>query len=171
MIPRIFSDTFAAIFQLKWKILLIAAVLIALRCLWLWQPERQVMLHQQHFLEAAQDRSWAKFDGFFDDGFRLPNGQDKAWTLRQAHEVLREFMALEIRATDTTITVEGATGRVRSMIRIEGNGMELAQMAKAAVNGSKDPFEFTWKRGSWKPWDWRLTGVDHPLLHLNTEME
>jgi hypothetical protein len=171
MIPRIFSETFAAIFNSKGKILLVAAVLIAFRCLWLWQPERQIRLHQQHLLEAAQDRNWQKFYGFFDDGFRLPNGQDKVWALQASRQVLGQFIALEIHATDTTVTIEGNTGRVRSVIRIEGNGMELAQMAMEAVNQSNDPFEFTWKRGSWEPWDWRLTGVEHPLLHLNTEIE
>src|SRR5580692_2492905 len=68
------STMIAAIFNHKWKIFIAAAVLIALRCFWLWQPERQVMLHQQHFLEAAQERDWAKFAAFFDDGFRIPTG-------------------------------------------------------------------------------------------------
>ena len=171
MIPRIFSDTFAAILHFKGRILFVAAVLIALRCFWLWQPERQVRLHQQHFLEAAQDRDWAKYYGFFDDGFRLPTGQDKAWTLQQSREVLGQFITLKINAPDVTITMEGTTGRVRALLRIEGSGSELAQAAMMAVNESKEPFEFTWKRGSWMPWDWRLVAADHPLMHVSTEME
>ena len=147
------------------------AVLIGLRCAWLWQPERQVRLHQEHLLQAVQDRDWWKFDGFFDDGFRTPTGRDKAWALQQSREVLGQFNTLEIRASDTTITMEGGTARVRALIRIEGTGSELAETAKSEVNGSDEPFEFVWKRISWLPWEWRLTGVEHPLLHLDAGME
>ena len=161
----------AALFNHKWKILAAAAVLIALRCFWLWQPERQVMLHQQHFLEAAQDRDWAKYYGFFDDGFRMPMGQDKAWTLEQSRTVLGQFITLKISAPDTTVTLEGTTAHVSAVIRVDGSGSELAQAAMTAVNESKAPFEFTWKRASWKPWDWRLTAADHPLMHVSTGLE
>jgi hypothetical protein len=167
MISRIFS----AILAYKWKILAVAAVLIALRCLWLWQPERQVRLHEEHFLKAAQEGNWTKYYGFFDDNFRTPNGQDKVWALQMSREVLKQFIVLGIRETNTTISMEGGTGRLRTLLRIDGSGMELAEMAKRAVNESQDPFEFTWKHESWKPWDWRLTGVDHPLLHVSGDLQ
>ena len=171
MIPRFFSTAVAAILRSKGKILVVATVLIALRCLWLWQPERQVRLHQEHFLRAAEAGNWQKYYGFFDDGFRMPTGQDKVWTLQASREVFKQFIVLMIRETDTAITMEGGTGRVRTLLRIDGNGMELAEMAKTAVNESKEPFEFTWKHASWKPWDWRLTGVDHPLLHVSGDLQ
>ncbi|HWB61618.1 MAG TPA: hypothetical protein VG733_19200 [Chthoniobacteraceae bacterium] len=153
------------------KIALIAAVLVILRCVWLWQPERQVRLHQEHLLVAAQEGNLSKLGGFMDDGFRTPTGHDKTWALQQAGMVLRQFISLKIVASDTTVAVDGDTARVRSVIRLDGNGAELAEMAKTAVNGSNDPFEFTWKHASWKPWDWRLTGVDHPLIRRDIDLE
>ena len=157
------------LFDAKWKILLAAVVLIALRCVWLWQPERQVRLHQEHLLKAAEDRNWGRLSALIDDGFRTPTGRDKTWALQQAGMVLQQFMGLEIKASDTSISMEGDSGRVTTRLRIEGTGMELAEMAKDAVNKSGDPFEFTWRHVSWKPWDWQLTEVDHPLLRLNAD--
>src|ERR1700677_3450894 len=172
MFSRIFSAIFAPILEHKWKILIAAAVVITLRCVWLWQPERQVLLHQQHFLEAAQDRDWQKFYVMFDDSFHTSTGKDKVWALQVCRQVLSQFIVLEIHPADTSVTFEGGTARVITHLRIAGNGMGIAEMAKDAVNESPAPFEFTWKHASWKPWDWRLVGADHPLVHQTAgEME
>ena len=153
------------LFQYKTKIGLALIALIALRCIWLWQPERQVLLHQRHLLDAAQDRNWLKLNALLDDGFRTSSGIDKTTTLQLANEALRPFLALQIVDSDTEATLDGRTARVRSVLRIQGNGMALAEMVKMAVNQSKEPFTFTWKRASWKPWDWRLVGTEHPLMN------
>ena len=161
----------ATILQYKGRILIVAAVLIALRCVWLWQPARQVDLHQRHFLEAAQDRKWAKLAAFFADDFRTPTGRDKKWALQQSGEILRQFIALDIRASQTEVAMSDDTARIHSLIRMEGTGTQLAMMAMSAVNDSPAPFEFTWKHKSWKPWDWQLVSVDHPLLHTAGDIE
>ena len=67
--------------------------------------------------------------------------------------------------------MQGDTGRVSTMLHIEGSGLQLAELAKSAVNQSTAPFKFMWKHKSWMPWDWRLVGVDHPLLHVGTEFD
>lgn len=162
---------FSTILQYKGRILIIAAVLLTLRCIWLWQPARQVELHQRHLLEAAQDRKLARLAAFFDDNFRTPTGQNKTWALQQSQLVLQQFIALEIRASQTETMMNGTTARVRCLIRIEGTGTQLATMAMSAVNDSSAPFEFTWQHKSWKPWDWSLTSVDHPLLHTAGAMD
>ena len=161
----------ATILQFKGRILIVVAVLLTLRCLWLWQPARQVELHQRHLLKAAQDRKFTKLAGFLDDHFRTPTGQNKTWALQQSQLVLRQFIALEIRGSETVTVMEGDTARVRSLIRIEGTGTQLAMMAMSAVNDSTATFEFTWQHKSWKPWDYILTSVDHPLLHNTGAME
>ena len=159
-----------AILKYKLGITVVLAMIVILRFLYLWQPQRQVELHQRHFLMAAQDRQWGKFDSFFGDDFRTPAGQDRAWALQQSHEVLRQFIALEIRTSNPQSTITGDTAHVSNVLHIEGSGTQLAGMAKSAVNQSTAPFAFTWKRKSWKPWDWQLISVDHPLLHITGDM-
>jgi len=99
-----------------------------------------------------------------DDGFRTSSGLDKTTTLQLANEALRPFLSLQIVDSDTEATLDGNTAQVRSILRIQGNGMALAEAVKMAVNQSNEPFKFTWKHASWKPWDWRLVGAEHPLI-------
>ncbi|MDD5348778.1 MAG: hypothetical protein PHQ12_01075 [Chthoniobacteraceae bacterium] len=148
----------------KVKILLAAAVLVGLGCAWLWRPERQVRLHQRHFLNAAENRDWPKIKAILDDGFRTPYGHDKPIALALMAEGLRPFFALQIFDSETEVTVSGRDGAVRTRLRFSGTGMALAEIVQGAVNDSREPFEFTWRRQSWKPWDWRLVSASHPLM-------
>jgi len=157
------------ILEFKAKIGLVLAVLVVGYCLCLWQPERQVRLHQRHMLDAAQKRDWGKLNAFLDDGFRTSGGHDKITALQDLNEVLRPFFALQILDSQTVTTWDGDAGRVRTILRIDGKGLPLAEMVKSAVNESKEPFVFTWKHAGWKPWDWRLVRVEHPLIGLATE--
>ena len=43
-----------------------ALLAIVLWCAWLWQPERQVRLHQRNFLQALEDRDWERLAEFVD---------------------------------------------------------------------------------------------------------
>lgn len=149
------------------KILFVAVVLVALWCLWLWQPERQVRLHQRHMLDAAGKRDWAKLNAMLAADFRTPAGHDKTMALQQANEVLRQFFTLEFLDSETEITVNGQSGQVRTRLRLEGKGSPIAEMAKSLLDESKEPFVFTWKHVSWKPWDWQLVSADHPIIRLS----
>jgi len=142
-------------------------ILVAVRCIWLWQPERQVLLHQEHFIEAVSDRKWKKIDRFLADDFRDRFGHDKAWALKESREVLRQFFALTVLGEDTSNTFTTPDRRdatVTATLKIEGGGTPIAEYAKTEVNRSQHPFTFTWKQQSWKPWDWQLTSIDHPLM-------
>jgi len=156
----------------KYPLLTGAAVclFVAARCFWLWQPERQVLLHQRHFLDAVGDRKWKKIEAFLADDFRDRFGHDKAWALRESKEVLRHFFALTIEDSETAAsftTPEGAgpnMATVTAFLKLAGSGTALAEYAKSEVNRSREPFTFAWRKQSWKPWDWQLTTVDHPLV-------
>ncbi len=149
----------------RWKPLAALLVLIALGwCAWLWQPERQVQLHQRHLLEAAQTRNWGKFKPLLAEDFRTSGNDDKAATVRMTAEVLRQFFTLEITASETKLTLEGPEAKLSTRLRISGNGMPFAEAVQEALNHSRDPFEFTWRRQSWKPWDWRLVYAGHSLI-------
>lgn len=145
----------------------VLALILGVRCIRLWQPERQIELHQAHLLTALGDRHWKKVDRFIAPTFTDRVGHDKAWVLRESREVLRQFIALDIKAIDPEIEPLAATpeiGVVRSRLQIIGTGSPIANYAKETVNSSTHPFLFTWKRQSWKPWDWQLTTLDQPIL-------
>jgi hypothetical protein len=157
--------------NIKIKFLVVAFVIAAARCIWLWQPERQIFLHQRHLLDAAENHKWSKIAGFLDSNFRDRFGHDKAWALRESQEVLRQFFALTIHDRDTTLEMSRDTAKVKTYLRLEGTGTPIAEAAQEAVNSAQDqPFEFSWRHASWLPWDWKLTSVDHPLIERADEL-
>lgn len=142
------------------------AVLLILHALWLWQPARQVRLHQRHFLDAAENRRWSRFASFLDPAYTDRWGHDRAVVVRETSEVLRQFFALTIESEEWQCEIAGGRGTVTQRLRLEGNGTAIAQFAQQEVNALREPFVFTWKHASWKPWDWQLARVDHPQLRL-----
>ena len=149
----------------KWKWLAaVLALSVAAWCCRQWQPERQVQLHQRHFLEAAQNRDFRKLKALLDDSFRASGGQDKTAALQQMAEGLRYFFSLEIAASETETSIDGAKAKITARLRLSGQGSAPANAIQDLVNSSKDPFQFTWQRQSWKPWDWRLVYAGHPYI-------
>lgn len=141
-------------------------VVILLRCLWLWQPERQVLLHQNHFLDSAEKRDWNRFSGFIAASYSDRWGHDKGFVIKESSEVLRQFFALTIQRDQPECRLNGDRATVRLHLKLEGKGTPIATLASSMVDGVKEPFSFEWKRQSWKPWDWVLISADQPELHL-----
>jgi len=142
-------------------------VLIFLRCLWLWQPERQVLLHQDHLLDAAEIRNWKRFDQFIANNYADRWGHDKAFLVRESSEVLRQFFGLTIKRDRVECRVQGDRATVLDHLKLEGKGTPIAVLAASTVNELQEPFSFEWKRQSWKPWDWVLISADQPQLNLD----
>jgi len=145
---------------------IIFAALVAVWCIWLWQPEHQIRLHQRHLLEAAEKRDWRKLVGLIDDDFRTPKGLDKTAALKDLATALQPFLTVTITDSGTAITHAGNIAHLFCLLRIDGLGSPFAESIKSAVNQSDDRFEFIWQRKSWKPWDWHLISVKHPLVSL-----
>jgi hypothetical protein len=144
----------------------IALVACALWCLWLWQPERQVLKHNASLIRAFEKRDWNKVERLVDEKFSDRWGHDRERVIRESREILRQFFAIEIAQEDQGVVVPGETGRVEARIRIKGSGSPIAQLAMQTVNSVQTPFRFEWRRKSWKPWDWQLVSVDNPQLDL-----
>lgn len=156
--------------NLKPKFLLVATLLVTARCVWLWQPERQVLLHQRHFLTAVEDRKWAKVGFFMDNGFHDQFGHDKAWILKESQEIFRQFFVLTIQDRDTAVKFDRNRAHVSTLLRIDGTGTPVAQYLQQTVNAENSkPFQFEWRHASWLPWDWKLTAIDHPVLEQLNE--
>lgn len=142
----------------------IVFVAIALWCLWLWQPERQVRLHQDHLLDAAERRSWTRFSSFIAADYSDRWGHDKEFVVRETAEILRQFFALGIMRDYAGLDVDADRAEVQVRLKLEGNGTPLAQFAQAEVNALSEPFVFAWQKKSWRPWDWQLSRADQSQL-------
>jgi hypothetical protein len=57
-------------------------------------------------------------------------------------------------------------GTARARITLKGRGGPFADMAMGRLDELKQPFSFTWRQRSWKPWDWKLVRIDQPELEV-----
>jgi hypothetical protein len=144
----------------------LAGVALLLFCLRLWQPERQVLRHNEHLLKAASSRNWTRVAEFIDEKYGDRWGHDKSSALSDSREILGQFFVLDLVGESSECRADGAIGTVSSRLKMTGKGSPLAEAAMEEVNALKNPFTFQWTRQSWKPWDWKLTRVDNPDLNL-----
>jgi hypothetical protein len=142
------------------------AVIILLRCLWLWQPERQLLLHQAHFRQAIEARNWSKLGKLIDPAYADRWGYTHETGLREAQRWLGQFFSLTITSAGQTDTLSPTGGTVTERWQMDGKGLEAASLIVEHVNACEAPFVFQWKHGSWKPWDWTLVRIDNTALDL-----
>ena len=145
----------------------LAVITFALRCLWLWQPERQLLLHQAHLRRAVEHRNWARVEALVDAGYSDRWGYTRSTAIRDARQWLGQFFVLTVTAAPAGDQLTAGGGTVTERWNIDGTGTEAAEMVKDRVNALQAPFVFQWRHGSWKPWDWTLTRVDNPALELS----
>ncbi len=145
----------------------LVVVTIALRCLWLWQPERQLLLHQAHLRGAIEARNWGRVEALIDPAYADRWGYTRESGIREARQWLGQFFALTVTAEPAGDQWTADGGTVTERWSIDGTGAEGAEMVKENVNALHAPFVFQWRHGSWKPWDWTLVRVDNPELNLS----
>jgi len=152
----------------KSSLIYVAAALVALLlyCVALWQPERQLRLHQANLLRAVEKRDWERLATFFAEDYSDRWGHDKAIVIERAREVFRQFLFVKVRHTVTSIERAGDSAVVSAKISIEGSGGPLAQFAQERIATLAEPFIFRWSKRSWKPWDWQLREVNQPELEM-----
>jgi hypothetical protein len=141
-----------------------ALVALALYLLWLWQPERQVRLHTAHFLKKVERRNWDGVSDFIAADYRDRWEHDKESAVADAREVFRQFLFVTVESRTDSCELASDSATTRTVIKISGSGGPVAQLVMERVNTLRDPFTFGWRKASWKPWDWQLTGIDHPEL-------
>ena len=151
----------------------VAAAALALAtviyCLVLWQPERQVRLHQRNFLRAAEKKKWERLAQFVAPDYSDRWGHDKEIVVQQAREALRQFLFLSIAQEERAAHVLDGKGTLAGRLAVEGSGGPLAEIVQQHVNSLSEPFTFHWQQRSWKPWDWKLVRVDQPELEVRGE--
>jgi hypothetical protein len=144
----------------------LVGIAVVLSLLHRWQPENQVRIRFQAFLSEMGSRDWDDAGVFIDSSYSDRWGFTKEIVLRESREVLTHFLSVEIQAESPIVAVHGDSATVRGKIRLVGSASTpLGEMAKSEVNRLEEPFEFEWRRMSWKPWDWKLVQVNHPDLN------
>ena len=133
-------------------------------CTWLWQPERQLRLHQRDLLRAVEARDWDRLSELVADTYADRWGHDKNFLLSESKEVFRQFLFLKIEARSTRVELTGEGGLCEQVLQLQAQGGPFAGMIVSKVNGLSEPFRFRWKLRSAKPWDWQLTEFDQREL-------
>ena len=133
----------------------------------LWQPERQLRLHQRNLLRAVEKGNWERFASFIASDYSDRWQHDKEFVLRESREVFRQFLFLTVRHEVRDVDAQGETGTLSVSIELLGTGGPLAEFARERVNRLGAPFTFRWRHRGWKPWEWELVEVNHPELELS----
>ena len=147
--------------------LLVAAFTLVIFLVQLWQPSRQVRLHQRHLLRAVEKRNWPAVSRFIAPEYRDRWGQDKDIVLNNAAQAFGQFLFCGLQGTEHALDVHGDSGTIVVNLTLTGSGGPLADFAKQRVSSLSEPFTFRWQRRSWKPWDWLLVTADQPELEFD----
>ncbi|MGI8890216.1 MAG: hypothetical protein ACR2G0_05455 [Chthoniobacterales bacterium] len=146
------------------------ALLSALAALWLaqlWDGEKQVRLHSEHFLQQIEQRHWSKLGDFIATDYHDDWGHDQAEVLSRLRFVLRCFSSLTITPSRLQVSVVPPAGWWSAKVQLAGEGCEDAPQVTQRVNRLSEPFVLHWRRQSWRPWDWKLVRVSNPALDLS----
>ena len=93
-------------------------------------------------------------------------GNDKATVVDRSKQAFAQFFILEVEGSGYEVEEENAIGTARVQIAVTGRGGPLADIVMTRAAELKEPFAFTWRQASWKPWDWKLIRVDQPELEI-----
>ncbi len=138
---------------------LVLALVLGIYLFFLWQPRRQIYLHNEHFLHAIEQKSWSKVRDFMDKGYQNQWGQGRELVLSRLREVLRALRNFRINRQEQSIDVAQRAGEWRGRITVDSDIDEVSTMFKERVNALEKPFELRWQQQSGKPWDWKLVRV------------
>ncbi len=147
-----------------WRLFIFGVVLLGIHCFNLWQPRRQIELHQKNFLSALENRNWRRVKGFFVENYTDRFGHTRDSAVTDLREVLRQFFVVTIKPQGTQVELGPETATITTNITLTGNGPGLTDFITTEVNRLVDPWIFTWRKASLFPWDWRLEKVDNAGL-------
>lgn len=150
----------------RWSIVAVLAFLAVLVLLGRWQPARQVRAHTEALLAAVEKKDWKRLEKLIADDYSDSWGQDKAVVQQRLKEVFAQFFVVEIKPGEIAVEEADGQGIAKSRIALVGRGGPFAEMAVQRASTLSEPFAFTWRQQSWKPWDWTLTRVEQPELKI-----
>ena len=125
-----------------------------------------MQLHSQNFIRQIEKRDILGAGNFVAAEYRDDWGNDRALLLSRLRLVVGSFSLLTINADEPDITLTPPDASWRAKLQISGSGSELATEINVRVNSLVTPFEFRWRKKSWKPWDWKLLEIHNPSLQI-----
>jgi len=145
---------------------LLVAVIWGIYLFRLWQPQRQIELHNVHLLEQIEKHNWKNVGEFVGDTYQDRWGNDRKLLLERLPQVFRALGQTQIEASAVSIRREEDHGYWTAKIMVKGTG-EFADYIQNRVNTLDTPFEFEWQPGATWPWDWKLVAVRNPALEIS----
>lgn len=145
---------------------LLAAVVIGLYLVSLWQPREQVKLHTLHLFNRIERGDWSGVARFIGGDYQDQWGDDRDRLIERMHLVLAHVRNLRIHPEEILVLTAGNTGRWQAKIKIAADRGEVAALIDERINSLAEPFELEWHHQSWKPWDWKLITVKNPALEI-----
>ena len=132
----------------------------------LWQPQRQIELHNRHLLEQIEEHDWKAVGEFIGENYQDRWGNDRKLLLERLPQVFRALGKTRIEASAVAVRREEGRGYLTAKVTVTGTG-ELADYIQNRVNSLEAPFEFEWQPGATWPWDWKLVAVRNPALEIS----
>lgn len=128
----------------------------------LLSPSRQLTSAQNRFLAAVSSKNAADVDKLLD-----PNYSDQ-WGFRPADwpGLLQDLRTLApvLEITTHEPHADPANGVVETQLIVKAQGPAAERLQSEA--GLLKNTRFLWKRAPWRPWSWKLIGIQNPDLEI-----
>src|SRR5256714_9259962 len=117
---------------------LVVAVIWGIYLLRLWQPQRQIELHNVHLLEQIEQHNWKAVGEFIGDTYQDRWGNDRKLLLERLPQVFRALGNTRIEAADVAGRRDEGRGFWTAKITIKGTG-EFADYIQARTKSIEGP--------------------------------
>jgi hypothetical protein len=103
---------------------------------------------------------------FVDVEYKDRWGNDRSLALNRIRRVFGVLPNAQIDSSNVQVRAESRQGYWQATITVKGSASEFTALIEERVNSLTAPFELEWRRGSGKPWDWKLVCVRNPSLEI-----
>ncbi len=134
-----------------------------------WQPEQQVERHTRHLLEAVAAKRWERVEQLIASDYSDRWGFTQQTAVETSEQIFQTFVRLSFDIQSLEVSLDSfEQGKATVLFGIDGTPTSpYASATQTEVNALTDPFDFTWQKQSWKPFDWQLIGFDNRSLELD----
>jgi hypothetical protein len=142
-------------------VLLVVALIVGLP--WL-SPARGVERAWKGVITAIEKNDRERLAAYLADDYKDAFGLGREEAVQLVASVRGQFLVCTIRRERPMLELapDKHSAVTRALVRLDGQGTAIAAAAIEASRSAQTPTEFRWRRGSGKPWDWRLVSVDNP---------
>lgn len=131
-------------------------------------PTKGVERQWARVIKAVEKKDEGRLRAILAEDYVDDWGSNREEAVKLALGVFQHFVTLTITREQPTLVMESkskATTGARVVVR--GQGSPVAQMVVQGSEGMTAPTRFRWRRESWRPWDWRLTGLENEDIRAN----